>query len=83
MLLLVLVFLINNVRPWEEGDFSTETISLTLACSALLAALLAVEGGSIQDNSIRETGGNNSTSSLSQWSQQISSLGRAQNSGSG
>ena len=45
MLLLVLVFLINNVRPWEEGDFSTETISLTLACSALLAALLAVEGG--------------------------------------
>ena len=54
MLILVLVFLINNVRPWEEGDFSTETISLTLACSALLAALLAVEGGGcIQDNSIR------------------------------
>tara|TARA_Y100000766_G_scaffold256780_1_gene243826 strand:- start:886 stop:3774 length:2889 start_codon:yes stop_codon:yes gene_type:complete len=47
MLLLVLVFLLNNVRPWEERDFSTETISLTLACSALLAALLAVEGGAL------------------------------------
>ena len=37
MLILVLVFLINNVRPWEEGDFSTETISrLWLARLCLL-----------------------------------------------
>ena len=36
----------HQQRPSLGGrEFSTETISLTLACSALLAALLAVEGG--------------------------------------
>ena len=47
MLLLVLVFLLNNIHPWEERDFSTETVSLTLACLGLLATLLAVEGGAV------------------------------------
>ena len=49
ILLLVLAFLLNNCLHLAESseNQSTEIISITLACSALLAALLTIEGGAL------------------------------------